>query len=105
MHACHLDRSLHAVWAIELETPSLIAMSMLTFIFDSHKNVNICIRNYVMESTTRVLQIRNGNFNLACASCSCYNVITEDTLEPCHLHLVLSTSLIALALAAVNITS
>ena len=28
----------------------------------------------------------------------------EDTLEPCHLHLVLSTSLIALALAAVNIT-
>ena len=31
-------------------------------------------------------------------------VITEDTLEPCHLHLVLSTSLIALALAAVSIT-
>ena len=28
----------------------------------------------------------------------------EDTLEPCHLHLVLSTSLIALALVAVNIT-
>ena len=28
----------------------------------------------------------------------------EDTLEPCHLRLVLSTSLIALALAAVNIT-
>ena len=31
-------------------------------------------------------------------------VITEDTLEPCHLRLVLSTSLIALALAAVSIT-
>ena len=28
----------------------------------------------------------------------------EDTLEPCHLRLVLSTSLIALALAAVSIT-
>ena len=33
-----------------------------------------------------------------------HNIIMEDTLEPCHLHLVLSTSLIALALAAVNIT-
>ena len=32
-------------------------------------------------------------------------VITEDTLEPCHLRLVLSTSLIALALAAVSITN
>ena len=31
-------------------------------------------------------------------------VITEDTLEPCHLRLVLSTSLIALALTAVSIT-
>ena len=32
------------------------------------------------------------------------NVITKGTLEPCHLRLVLSTSPIALALVAVNIT-
>ena len=34
-----------------------------------------------------------------------HNVITEDTLEPCHLHLVLSTSLIALTLAAVKLAT
>ena len=32
------------------------------------------------------------------------SVITEGTLEPCHLHLVLSTCLIALVVVAVNIT-
>ena len=38
------------------------------------------------------------------AGSTLHNVIMEGTLEPCHLHLVLSTSLIALALAAANIT-
>ena len=32
------------------------------------------------------------------------SVIMEGTLEPCHLHLVLSTCLIALVVVAVNIT-
>ena len=32
------------------------------------------------------------------------SLITECTLEPCHLHLVLSTCLIALVVVAVNIT-
>ena len=31
-------------------------------------------------------------------------VLTEGTLEPCHLHLVLSTCLIALLMVTVNIT-
>ena len=33
-----------------------------------------------------------------------HSIITEGTLEPCHLHLVLSTCLIALVVVAVNIT-
>ena len=33
-----------------------------------------------------------------------YPSIMEGTLEPCHLHLVLSTCLIALVVVAVNIT-
>ena len=32
------------------------------------------------------------------------SVITEGTLEPCHLHLVLSICLIALVVVAINIT-
>ena len=36
--------------------------------------------------------------------CTLRRVITKGTLEPCHLHLVLSTCLIALVVVAVNIT-
>ena len=44
-----------------------------------------------------------GQIKIKFPFCICRTLITESTLEPCHLHLVLSTCLIALVVA-VNIT-
>ena len=60
----------------------------------SRRQIKVPIRNRRTLVVLSVGRVRVGRVR----------VITEDTLEPCHLRLVLSTSLIALALAAVSIT-
>ena len=72
----------------------------------THAHIRTYIRTYIHTHAHTYIRTVHAKlkFPLVFVELSLRNVIMEGTLEPCHLPLVLSTSLIALALAAVSIT-